>query len=95
MRTEAKRCLGELLVAAGRPQEGIRQFEEVLQLIADTDARVSRLWAGPHHIRALLAVGRGDEARAGFEAYAAMVAECQSPLFTQEAAKLRELLGSA
>jgi len=91
MRTESKRVLGEILVRQGRTEEGIRQFEEVLEITAGTDARVSRLWAGPPHIEALLALGRRDEARARFDDYAAIVAECQSPRFSGETDRLRKL----
>ena len=92
MRTEARRCLGELLVADGRAQEGLRRFEEVLELTAGTDARVSRLWTGPPHVETLLALGRRQEAAEVFQAYAAMVAECQSPWFRSEVERLRARL---
>ncbi|HEX5044307.1 MAG TPA: protein kinase [Candidatus Polarisedimenticolaceae bacterium] len=92
MRTEARRCLGELLVADGRPEEGLRRFEEVLELTAGTDARVSRLWTGPPHVETLLALGRPEEAAEVFRAYAAMVAECQSPWFRSEVERLRPRL---
>jgi tetratricopeptide (TPR) repeat protein len=92
MRTEAMRCLGELLVADGRPEEGLRRFQEVLDLTAGTDARVSRLWTGPPHVETLLALGRRQEATDCFQTYAAMVAECQSPWFRSEVERLRPLL---
>jgi tetratricopeptide (TPR) repeat protein len=91
MRTESKRVLGEILVAQGRIADGIRQFEDILEITAGTDARVSRLWAGPPHVEALLAVGRPDDARTLFEGYAAMVAGCQSPRFSRESDRLRGL----
>ncbi|HET9299212.1 MAG TPA: AAA family ATPase, partial [Candidatus Polarisedimenticolaceae bacterium] len=92
MRTEARRCLGELLVEDGRPEEGLRRFEEVLELTAGTDARVSRLWTGPPHVETLLALGRRAQAADTFHVYAAMVAECQSPWFRREVERLRALL---
>jgi len=92
MRTEARRCLGELLVADGRLEEGLRRFEEVLEITAGTDARVSRLWTGPPHVETLLALDRRAQAADTFEVYAAMVAECQSPLFHREVERLRGLL---
>jgi tetratricopeptide (TPR) repeat protein len=92
MRTEARRCLGELLVADGRAEEGLRRFQEVLELTAGTDARVSRLWTGPPHVETLLALGRRQEAAEVFQTYAAMVAECQSPWFRSEVERLRVLL---
>ena len=91
MRTESKRVWGEILVARGRTEDGIRQFEDVLEITAGTDAKVSRLWAGPPHVEALLAVGRRDEARALFDGYAALVAECQSPRFSRESDRLHGL----
>ena len=79
-------------MAAGRVEEGLRLFEEVLDLTAATDARVSRLWVGPRHVEALQALGRREEAVARFETYAAMVSECQSPWFTREVARLHAVL---
>ena len=92
LRTEARRCLGELLVADGRTEEGLRRFQEVLELTAGTDARVSRLWTGPPHVETLLALGRREEAAEIFQAYAAMVGECQSPWFRSEVERLRARL---
>jgi tetratricopeptide (TPR) repeat protein len=92
MRTEARRCLGELLVKAGRLEDGLRLFEEVLEITAGTDARISRLWTGPRHVETLLALGRSEEAAARFETYDAMVTECQSPWFHSEVERLRALL---
>ena len=92
LRTEARRCLGELLVADGRTEEGLRRFQEVLELTAGTDARVSRLWTGPPHVETLLALGRREEAAEIFRAYAAMVGECQSPWFRSEVERLRARL---
>ena len=91
MRTESKRVMGEILVLQGRLEDGIRQFEEILEITAGTDARVSRLWAGPPHVDALLAAGRRDEARTRFDGYAAMVSQCQSPRFSRELDRLRGL----
>lgn len=91
MRTEARRCLGELLISAGRHQEAVARFEEVLELTAPTDARISRLWTGPPHVEALLALGRREEARSRFDVYATLVAECQSPWFTKESSRLAKL----
>jgi ATP/maltotriose-dependent transcriptional regulator MalT len=94
MRTEARRVLGEIRVSRGRIEDGIRLFEEVWQLTEGKDARVSRLWAGPPHVEALLAAGRREEARSRFEAYAVLVAACQSPHFAREVERLRGLVSS-
>ena len=92
LRTEARRCMGELLVAAGRAEEGLHRFQEVLDLTAGTDARVSRLWTGPPHVETLLALGRREEAAEVFRAYAVTVSECQSPWFRSEVERLRALV---
>jgi len=93
MRTEARRVLGAILVQRGRIDDGIRIFDEVWALTEGTDARVSRLWAGPSHVEALLASGRRDEARSRFEAYETLVNLCESPWFAREVPRLRTLIG--
>jgi eukaryotic-like serine/threonine-protein kinase len=92
MQTEARRCIAYVESQRGDFEEAVRLSEQVLELTADTDARVSRLWTGPIHIEALLALGRRDEARERLAAYAEMVADCQSPHFTREVARLEGLV---
>ncbi len=92
MRTEARRCLAEILIERGRREEAIRLFESILELTGGTDSSVSRIWLGPPHVESLLALGRRDEARARFDAYAALVARCQCPRFAKEVERLREAL---
>jgi len=92
MRTESRRCLGEVRVRTERIEEGVRLFEEVLALTEGSDARVSRLFTGPLLVEALLALGRRQEAAQRFQDYAAMVAECQSPHAAREVERLRALL---
>jgi ATP/maltotriose-dependent transcriptional regulator MalT len=92
LRTEAQRSLAYVEFKRGEFEEAVRLSELILELTADTDARVSRLWAGPVHIEALIALGRHDEAREMLNAYAEMVADCQSPHFTREVARLDALV---
>ncbi len=93
LRTEAHRNLARVHFELGDVEETVRLCERILELTAETDARISRLWIGPLHVRALLALGRRDEARKRTAAYVEMVSECQSPYFTREAAKLAESAG--
>ncbi len=95
MRTEARRVLGELRLRRGRLEEAIGIFEDILRLTEGTDARVSRLWIGPMHVDALVKASRIDEARERLRDYAALVAECQSPYFSNEAERLRKELSTA
>jgi hypothetical protein len=53
------------------------------------------MWMGPCHVEALIAAGRVDEARTVLDEYAALTAECQSPHFQREAARLQTVLGAA
>jgi tetratricopeptide (TPR) repeat protein len=91
MRTETKRVLAETRIRLGKTEAGVQLFEEVLRLTDGTDARVSRLWVGPRHVEALLALGRRDEARSRFDAYVELVALCQSPYFDSEVVRVRTL----
>ena len=92
LRTEAQRSLAYVEFKRGEFEEAVRLSERILELTADTDARVSRLWAGPVHIEALIALGRHDAAREMLNAYAEMVTDCQSPHFTREVARLDALV---
>ena len=93
LRTEAHRCLGLVHFKRGELDEVVRLSERIIELTAQTDARVSKLWSGPVNIEALLAMGRRDEAREVLAAYAEMVADCQSPHFSREVSRLQRLLG--
>ena len=70
----------------------VRLSERILELTANTDATVSRIWLGPIHIEALLILERYDEARERLKAYAQLVAECKSPHFNREAESLARLI---
>jgi Tetratricopeptide repeat len=79
-------------VLQGRLTEAVALFESVLELTEGTDAKVSRIWTGPLHVEALIALGRDDDARRCLEAYAATLAQCQAPFYDAEVARLRERL---
>jgi tetratricopeptide (TPR) repeat protein len=92
MRTEAARVYGVILARRGRLEEAVRQFERVFEITEGTDASVVRLWASPDLIEALLALGRRDEAKARFAEFEALVARCETPRFTAEVERLRDLI---
>ena len=91
----------------GDLDEGEHICAAAAQIVADTESRVSQLWLGPLYIEVLLALseraqagGNSDEAAAkrkqGAERlmqYQQLVAECQSPRFRNEAARLTDKLG--
>lgn len=103
-RFEAHRCLAEVRFRRGEFDEAERLCAAASELVSGTESRVSRLWLGPLYIEVLLAAGlraegegRPDEAKAKrdltaehFARYQELVADCQSPRFTLEAARLRD-----
>jgi tetratricopeptide (TPR) repeat protein len=91
-RTEARRCLAHVRLRRGELAEALRLCEEVLELVAGTESRISRLWLGPLHVETLMAAGRDDEAKERLSAYRELVSECQSPLFERETTRLERLL---
>ncbi|MFZ0063596.1 MAG: protein kinase [Pyrinomonadaceae bacterium] len=62
------------------------------ELIEPTESRVSRLWLGPLYIRVLLAQNKRAEAAEKLATYKELVADCQSPRFSQEADSLAKLV---
>ena len=91
---ESLRCLAEVYLRRNEFDEAERICQQADELVSPTESRVSRLWLGPLHMDVLLAQGKRDEAREKLIAYEALVAECQSPRFTSEAARLRSVLSS-
>ena len=94
MRTQARHCLAHVRFRMGEHDEALRLCEEILALTASVESRMTRLYIGPMHVETLLALGRGDDARATLATYAGMVAQCQSPMFTREVERLRSLVGA-
>jgi tetratricopeptide (TPR) repeat protein len=89
---EALRCLAEVHFRRNEIEEAERLCQEAYELVSPTESRVSRLWLGPLHIEVLMAAQKRDEAVAKLSDYQALVADCQSPRFTAEAARLTALL---
>ncbi len=108
-RFECHRCLAEVRFRRGEFDEAQRVCAAASELVSGTESRVSRLWLGPLYIEVLLAAGlraeaegKPDEAAAnrGLAAehlgrYQELVADCQSPRFSREAARLAESIASA
>jgi len=92
LRTEALRCLAYVHFKLGEFEEVVRLSERIIELTEGTDARNSKLWAGPVHIEALLALARREEASMRQSAYAEMVSDCQSAHFRREVSRLEGLL---
>lgn len=74
--------------------EALRLCEEASALVSPTESRVSRLWLGPLYIEVLLAQGKRATAKEKLHDYQQLTAECQSPRFSNEAKRLRALLGT-
>src|SRR5262245_23735426 len=105
-RFEGRRCLAAVRFRRGEFDEAERLCASASELVSGTESRLSRLWLGPLFIEALLAAGlraeaegAPDEAAAkrGLAAehlatYQELVAECQCPRFTREAARLADLI---
>ena len=103
-RFEAHRCLAEVRFRRGEIDEAERLCAAAAELISGTESRVSRLWLGPLDIEVLFAAGhraasegKSDEAATKrrlaaehLERYQELVADCQSPRFTREAARLTD-----
>jgi hypothetical protein len=88
--------------------EAERLCAEADELVSPTESRVSRLWLGPLYIEVLLAQHkraegekdnetaerRSTEAAEKLAAYQELVADCQSPRFTAEAARLAVIISN-
>ena len=92
MRTEARRGLAHVRFRRGELDEAIRLCDEVVELTAGKEPKVSRLWLGPLHINVLIAAGELERARECLDVYDALVRECQSPHFTREVVRLRSMI---
>lgn len=108
-RAEAHRCLAYVRFRRGELDEAERLCAATSEFLSKTESRVSQLWLGPLYIDVLLATSQrakeaGDldvaEAKrhlaiAHLARYQALVAKCQSPRFTDEAARLTNLVEHA
>ena len=89
---EALRCLAEVRLRRAEIDEAEQLCLQAEELISPTESRVSRLWLGPLYIEVLLAAQKRDEAVRRLAGYQQLVADCQSPRFSSEAARLAQIL---
>ncbi len=89
---EALRCLAEVRLRRAEIAEAEQLCREAEELIAPTESRVSRLWLGPLYIEVLLAAHKRSEAITRLADYQQLVADCQTLRFTNEAARLAQIL---
>jgi len=89
---EALRCFAEVRLRRAEIDEAEQLCRQAEELIAPTESRVSRLWLGPLYIEVLLAAQKREKAVRRLADYQQLVAQCQSPRFTAEAARLRQIL---
>jgi ATP/maltotriose-dependent transcriptional regulator MalT len=89
---EALRGLADVRFRRGELEEAEKICCEAGELISPTDSRVTQLWLGPLYIEVLLAAEKRDEAVKRLTEYQALVAECQSLRFKNEATHLTQLL---
>lgn len=89
---ESLRVMAEVRRSRQELDEAEKICDQAEALVSPTESRVSRLWLGPLHINVLLAQGKRDVASEKLTAYQALVADCQSPRFTAEAARLAMVL---
>jgi len=108
-RFQGRRCLAAVRFRRGEFDEAERLCAAASELVSGTESRLSRLWLGPLYIESLLAAGRRAEAEGKLDEAAAkremaaghlaryqeLVADCQSPRFIREAARLAELIASS
>jgi tetratricopeptide (TPR) repeat protein len=93
-RLDARRTLAHVRFRRAELDEAERLYAEILEIGADTESRVSRLWVGPMYIEVLLAVGKRDQAVEHLRVYQELVAVCQSPRFSREAERLALMIKS-
>jgi tetratricopeptide (TPR) repeat protein len=92
MRTEGHRCLAHVHYRRNELDESEQLCVQGLKLVEDLESRVSRLWLGPLYAEVLLAQGKLSEADQYLSSYTALVAQCQTPRFQEQAQSLRERL---
>jgi tetratricopeptide (TPR) repeat protein len=107
-RFECHRCLAEVHFRRGELDEAERLCAAASELLSGTDSRLCRMWLGALYIEVLLAAasraegkGKVDVAAAKrglasklLASYQELVADCQSPRFCSEAARLADAIAS-
>ncbi|HKP84029.1 MAG TPA: AAA family ATPase, partial [Pyrinomonadaceae bacterium] len=89
---ESLRCLAEVRFRRGELEEAEKVCRQADELVSPTESRVTQLWLGPLYIEVLLAAQKRAEAEKRLSDYKALVAECQSPRFTNESIRLAALI---
>jgi hypothetical protein len=84
--------LAEVRFRRGELEEAEKVCREADDLVSPTESRVTHLWLGPLYIEVLLAAQKRAEAVKKLTNYQALVAECQSPRFKNEATRLAKIL---
>jgi len=107
-RFDALRCLAFAHFHRGEFAEAEKVCAEGVNLVAETESRVSRLWLGPLYLEILIAAAKGfreqgnlaiaetklARARELMGPYRELTEACQSPHFRNEAARLAKELGT-
>ena len=89
---EALRCLAEVRFRRAELDEAEEVCRQAHEFVSPTESRVSQLWLGPLHIEVLLVAQKHSEAVKKLTDYQRLVAECQSPRFTNEAIRLAQIM---
>ena len=92
---EAMRCLAEVYFRRGELDDAERVCREAEEFLAPTESRIGRLWLGPLYIRVLLQAEKRTEAAEKLAEYQKLVAECESPRFSAEAAHLATVISNS
>ena len=105
-RFEGHRCLALVHFRRGELDEAERICSTASDIVSNTESRVSQLWLGPLYIDVLITAAKhlknedkADEAATKLKSarellgtYQKLAAECQSPRFKREAARLEQEL---
>jgi len=95
LKVEARRGGAHTHYQRGEFDQALVLANESVALAEGKESKSAALYLGPLHVEILVAAGRLEEARDRSEAYADLVAGCQSPFFAAEAERIRELVDEA
>jgi hypothetical protein len=105
-RFEAHRCLAEVRFRRGELEEAERLCAATAELLEGTESRICHLWLGPLFMDVILAMATKADLEMNTEIaatkrqfaasllddYQNVVAACDSPRFTREAERLKQLI---
>jgi tetratricopeptide (TPR) repeat protein len=92
MRFDSRRCMAHVRLRRGELEEAEAQCAEAAEIIRNTESRISQLWLAPVYIEVLLAANKRKQAATHVARFQQLVADCQSPGFSREAARLAALI---